>query len=130
MTVNKIGIAPQYFYIVPNLVPFCQLCSILFTAIIIMCSVLNYLTPLYAHTDSALPTSDLSTNHISINKILNNAHSLCTSTCKHWSLQSSQSLPQTMSAIFSSNNKAPLSMNIKCIRSTPNTGHSTAVIKL
>jgi len=47
-----------------HLVPFCQPCTILFTAIIITCGILNYLTPLYADTDSALPTLDLSTNHI------------------------------------------------------------------
>ena len=56
---------PQYFYIVPTscaILP--TMHHILFTAKIIMCGILNYLTPLYADTDSALPTLDLSTDHI------------------------------------------------------------------
>ena len=51
---------PQYFYIVPTsctILP--TMHHILFTAIIIMCGILNYLTHLYADTDSALPTLDL-----------------------------------------------------------------------
>ena len=91
---------PDHFYIVPTscaILP--TMHHILFTEII-MCGILNYLTPLYAHTDSALLTLDLSTNH---------THPLYTSINSSWSSQKLY-LPCSASLAFST--KPTLSMHI------------------